>query len=466
MHFSFVHILSEEVIRALCWTFLHSLWQGFLLAILAAAVLLSTRKRTAALRYNLLFALFALFLAATGFTFAQQLHISSGGSAAGGPFSGIVPAPADVSVPGATSTSTIADFVRYFNRNAALIVTIWFIVFLAKSVRMLSGLVYLQKIRHTNVFAPGAEWQQRIAELSDQLRLSMPVKLLESGIVKVPVVIGVLKPVILLPLGLLANLPPDQLEAILLHELAHIRRGDYFANLVQSVAEILFFFNPAVLWVSSLIRDEREHCCDDIAVGATRSKAKFINALIAFQEYSYGTGPALATAFPGTGKKTYLLDRARRIVNNKNKTLNNMEKLSVLCCLVFVCTLLIFLSAPQRSSASPVHLPASAMTVRLDMPTKVDTAGKPVKTGTQRVLGKQTSDSKDSTQKDVLKAVLADLVKEDLVKQSEVEDVSFKLTAKELIINGTKQPADIQKKLSNKYITAPSMKIMYHWWGD
>ena len=110
--------------------------------------------------------------------------------------------------------------------------------------------------------------------------------LLESAIVKVPVVIGLLKPVILLPLGLLSNLPPDQVEAVLLHELAHIRRKDYLVNLLQSFAEVVFFFNPALLWISSLMREERENCCDDVAISHIKNKKQFIHALVAFQEYA------------------------------------------------------------------------------------------------------------------------------------------------------------------------------------
>jgi len=90
-------------------------------------------------------------------------------------------------------------------------------------------------------------------------------------------VIGLVKPAILVPLGLLSNLPPGQVEAVLLHELAHIRRKDYLVNLLQSFAEAIFFFNPAVLWISSLIREERENCCYDIAIGGIKNKNKFIN---------------------------------------------------------------------------------------------------------------------------------------------------------------------------------------------
>ena len=85
-------------------------------------------------------------------------------------------------------------------------------------------------------------------------------------LVDVPSVIGTIRPVVLLPVAALTNLTPDQIEALLAHELAHIRRRDYAMNLAQTVAEALLFFHPAVWWMSARIREEREHCCDDVAV--------------------------------------------------------------------------------------------------------------------------------------------------------------------------------------------------------
>ena len=107
------------------------------------------------------------------------------------------------------------------------------------------------------------------------------------------------------------------------HELAHIRRKDYLVNLVQSFAEVVFFFNPALLWISSLLREERENCCDEVAISHTNDKKQFIHALVAFQEYATHTSnkqPTIAFA----GRKNYLLNRVKRIIYNENKKLNAM----------------------------------------------------------------------------------------------------------------------------------------------
>ena len=110
------------------------------------------------------------------------------------------------------------------------------------------------------------KWRQSLRRLCGQLRIRRPVRLLESALVDVPMVIGWLRPVILLPASALSGLTPQQLEAIIAHELAHIRRHDYLINLLQSLIETLLFYHPAVWWVSRQIRREREHCCDDLAV--------------------------------------------------------------------------------------------------------------------------------------------------------------------------------------------------------
>ena len=125
-------------------------------------------------------------------------------------------------------------------------------------------------------------------------------------------------------MGLLAGLPAEQVEAVLLHELAHIRRHDYFVNFLQTLAETVFFFNPGLLWISSLLRDERENCCDDIALEQTKNKREFVQALISFKEHSLAANQ-YPVAFPG--KKNHLLHRVSRIMSNKNKTLGPSEKI-------------------------------------------------------------------------------------------------------------------------------------------
>src|SRR6185369_15918968 len=123
-----------------------------------------------------------------------------------------------------------------------------------------------RRLLRTGVCAVADGWQRRLERLCEGLRLSRAVVLLESCLVDVPMVMGFVRPVILMPVGLLAGLSTSQVESILIHELAHIRRWDYVVNLLASVVEGLLFYHPAVWWVSKQISAERENCCDDVVV--------------------------------------------------------------------------------------------------------------------------------------------------------------------------------------------------------
>ena len=152
-------------------------------------------------------------------------------------------------------------------------------------------------------------WQAAGERLAGRLRLDVAFRVVESGLVDTPSVIGFLRPVILLPVAVLSNLSPGQVEALLAHELAHIRRRDYVVNLVQTAAETLLFFHPAVWWVSSRIREEREHCCDDVAVEVCGEPTAYAAALA---ELASWRSREIALSVGAAGGP--LLARVRRLV--------------------------------------------------------------------------------------------------------------------------------------------------------
>lgn len=315
--------ISQSLIQAFSWMLIHSLWQGLLLSVMSAVVVLLTKKASAAVRYNLVLVQFLLFVGACLFTFAwewskhPQQNMVQFGNAIGGRASVLLNLNAD----GIRNFANTC--IGYFTTNAPMVVLLWFVFFLFRSVKMMRGLMFIHTAKHRQISEPVGYWKSRVELLCEKLQLKRAVRLLESGYVKIPMVIGHLKPVILIPAGLLSGLPPEQVEAVLLHELAHIRRYDYIVNFLQTVAETIFFFNPGLLWISSLLRDERENCCDDIALAQTKNKREFIQALISFKEHSL-YGASYAVAFPG--KKNQLLQRVSRILGNKTKTVTFGER--------------------------------------------------------------------------------------------------------------------------------------------
>ena len=349
---------NETLLKAISWTLVHSVWQGLILAVLAGLVILFTKKSTSVLRYNLLAGLFVSFMIAVGFTFSYEfqeegretitrlnLPIENQNFAVAG---AIPEEKADLSM----------QIINFLNENSSLIVLIWFLIFSVKCLNIFSNLNHIYRIRNYRIQNPPQYWSDRVSQLSKTLNIKKPIVLLESQLVKVPSVTGFFKPIILIPVGLLSNLPQDQIEAILLHELAHIRRKDYFINLIQSFAEIIFFFNPGVLWLSSLLKEERENCCDDIAVGITKSKSKFIHALVSFQEYNMKQNQ-LAMGFGG--RKNQLLERAKRIIHDNNKSLNSIEKTFLSICFIIVAVFMIACSNTKSTVANTEALPETAV---------------------------------------------------------------------------------------------------------
>lgn len=320
--------LSDTLMQAFSWMLIHSVWQGVLLAVTAGLIMSATKKTSAAIRYNLILLLFALFLLITAGTFIYEYTVYTRPVAKWGvvfydhsvlPYKHTIQAH---TMPRYNITTYLDVANNYISRNSFFIMVLWFIFFVAKSVMMAGNMLYIHKAKRYRVFEPTVQWKEKLASLSQKLQLKKAVLLLESGYLKVPVVVGYFKPIILMPVGLLAGISAEQVEAVLLHELAHIKRSDYAVNFLQSITEVVFFFNPGLLWISSLLREERENCCDDMAIAQTKNKEEFVQALISFKDYSLSM-PAYTVAF--SGQKSTLLNRVMRIVYQENKTLSIKE---------------------------------------------------------------------------------------------------------------------------------------------
>ena len=151
----------------------------------------------------------------------------------------------------------------------------------------LRGWMLAERFRSRMVRPASSAWQRTLDRLKTQVSVSRPVRLLVSGALHVPANIGCLRPIVLVPVGALTGLPAAQIEALLIHELAHIRRHDYLLNILQSAIEAVFFYHPAVWWISGHMRAERELCCDDIAVSLTGDPVVYARALAEFDSQDW-----------------------------------------------------------------------------------------------------------------------------------------------------------------------------------
>jgi beta-lactamase regulating signal transducer with metallopeptidase domain len=220
---------------------------------------------------------------------------------------------------------------------------LWLTGFLVMCVRLVVQLLGSGRVQRTSHVVSDLTILTRIRELREKLGMERLVQVVSNATMVVPSAVGIFSPIILLPASMLSGFPPEQLRAILLHELAHIRRHDYLVDLLQQVAEALLFFNPAVWWINRQIRLEREACCDAIAVRASAAPKDYAAALTDFARHVYDLGHHLQPAFPGDRQPSTLLERIRRLLVAEYQPAVRVPWYSF--CSVLLCTGLVLFGA-------------------------------------------------------------------------------------------------------------------------
>lgn len=331
-------LLTYPFVRALAVALIHFVWQGAVVALLLALALTALRRSSPNARYAVACSGLMVLLVLPA---ATMLVLMGGAPSADWAAAAVAPpaesealigaAPkADVAVEAALantssrsakSTSLFAQ-VRQQAREpleSALpwLTLIWMLGVFTLSARSLGGWAYTASLRNRGTRSAPDEWVAVLERAANGMQRR--VKLLLSERVDVPVAIGWLRPVILFPISAVSGLTLEQVESILHHELAHIRRHDHLVALLQIVTETLLFYHPAVWWISSRIRTEREHCCDDAAVAAAGDR--FVYALaLAELEGLRSLSPAGALA----ATDGPLLRRIRRVLG-KGRCIDERE---------------------------------------------------------------------------------------------------------------------------------------------
>jgi bla regulator protein blaR1 len=355
--------LPENIVHALGWTVIHSLWQGLLIGAILALSMMTMQEKTAALRYRLSFGALLLMCLSSVVTFAFLFKKSSETTRndllealilRGGIFENTL----------SDAPTLLEKATLFFNENAPFVVLTWLIGVAFFSLRLIGGLLFIQQLRTRQLVFLDDDWQNRVTVFKNKLNINRAVGLAESALVAVPMTLGWLKPLILLPIGTVNNMTVGQVEAILAHELAHIAGRDYLLNILQSVIEIIFYFNPAVWFISATIRAERENRCDDIAVNLSNNALTYAKALLSLQEMQRPDSRlfGLTLTFADNRRKGFLLKRIKRILNQPHNRSQIMEKLTATGLLLAVVTALSFGSNKFLNPQSP--------TERQDTPTE------------------------------------------------------------------------------------------------
>lgn len=311
--FDFTATIPENISSALGWTLIHSLWQG-LFIVLAFGILRQVFSTSNARYWQGIGALCMQLVAAVvtfGIVYQPAETIAGGKQKFMAFFIQNAATNLDeIAVFGASKLSLIQQAELFIHNNLDTFVLFWFIGANLLLLRLIVGFVYVQQLKVQKITPVRDEVLGIMEDLQQRIQLSMPISVFESAKAVVPMTIGWIKPIVLLPVGIMSGLSITQLEAVLAHELAHIKRYDYLVNIFQSCIEILFFYHPAIWYISAQVRDERENCCDDFAVEICGDRLVLAKALT--QVATFQQSPRLAMAF-GAKRQTFM-DRIKRIV--------------------------------------------------------------------------------------------------------------------------------------------------------
>jgi parallel beta-helix repeat protein len=348
-------------------TILHSMWQSAAIAALLAVVLAALRRAPASLRYLAACTALATCLAVGVITFAMLSNDSRAPLAISNTIaprmtsaqvdlptpSPMSPDPAmslrnSISAPPTVTKEIAANLAEKLRTLLPISALAWILGVIAMSFYRLAGWLYVRRLIHRGTSTVDARWTELLERLRQEQHVHRPIRLLQSARVNAPILVGWLRPVVLLPVTVLTGLSPQHIAAILAHELAHVRRHDYLVNLVQTAVETVLFYHPAVWWVSRQVRIEREHCCDDLAANAVGSRIAYAKALADLESLRGGYPVALAATDAG------LLPRIKRLLDRQDPP---HSPIGAVAAMLLALGLLIFGLTPSQSFARrPVEI--------------------------------------------------------------------------------------------------------------
>jgi len=283
------------------WTLLHFFWEGAIIAVLLAATLAALRRAGARIRYAVNCAALIMMLLSFVTTLKELRTVPAPSHSTAEP-AAATPAVPDPASQAGSPLAPVKDYMP-------ALVWAWFGGVFALSIRSIGGWAVAERFARRHTSAADPSWDERFSVLVHRLGITRPVSLAVSALAQLPAVVGWMKPIVLVPAGIFAHLTTEQVEALLAHELAHVCRHDYLVNLLQTAAETLFFYHPAVWWVSRNIRNERENCCDDLAVKICGDTVVYVRALTELEQMR-NTTPHLAMAANGGS----LIGRVQRLL--------------------------------------------------------------------------------------------------------------------------------------------------------
>lgn len=336
--------LPSKLLDAVGWTLVHFVWQGALIACVAAVALTALRNAKPQQRY--LIACSALLACVLWPALELTLRLSQ--PATSGPVQRIAAAIA------AGSSSNPDGVLGYLQARLPWVVAAWAACAAALALRMALGLAWIGQAAKR--FKTDEQWQARLGRLAGRMGVDRAVRLRVVDNLASPITAGWWRPVVLVPASLVSGMPPDLLEALLAHELGHVKRFDYLVNLGQNVVEILLFYHPAVWWISGRIRAEREHIADELAAAALGEPRRLARALSELERVQFSDAHLAQAANGGD-----LMGRIRRLVRPDRQALSWKASIPVLG-LAALCGAMYANASPEPAQVARMaaHTPALA----------------------------------------------------------------------------------------------------------
>jgi bla regulator protein blaR1 len=334
------------------WTLLNSIWQAVLVMLLVIFVLRILPQRFSKMRYAIACASIVIVFISSVATFvilqSNQDQQPSHEVAYFFASASDSPASDNSKSPQSLIKQNFVEAITLIDNNMSLILLAWSLGAVLFSLRLVSGWWFISTLK-SNATILSNRWTEKLQTLAASLGMTKIIQLAESTRITTPMVIGFFKPIVLVPAGMLAGLSSSQIQTIFLHELAHIRRHDYLINLVQVFVETIFFFNPFVWILSSIVRREREYCCDDDVVSIHGSSLEYAKALAQLEEWKLTKstfGLALAA------NKNQLLHRIKRIMEKTGEKYSAKDRFvpAVLLIVGLICASWLTVQKNQHSS--------------------------------------------------------------------------------------------------------------------
>ncbi|MCD8742492.1 M48 family metalloprotease [Mucilaginibacter roseus] len=317
--------IVQNISQILGVTVIHSLWQGLLIYLVLQFTLALLPKLKSAAKHNLSFG--ALLLMAGWFVLTLINEATLVNWQAAAPAGGAIPyLPKYLNI----SEQSYRQYQYALDRYLPYIAVIYIAGLLFNSLKLFLAWNHISQVKRS--LDRTSTYNQTVEQLSSALKLTKKAGVYFSELIDVPGTIGYLKPIILLPVSLSANLSAAEVEAILLHELAHIKRNDYLLNMIQQIISVVLFYNPFTMLINRGINIERENCCDDEVVAITGEPLVYARALLKLEQQKQNN---LQLALAATGKKHLLLNRIERIMTTKKLTINVRHTLAALLLFTF-----------------------------------------------------------------------------------------------------------------------------------